>query len=106
MLVKPGALPSAAGRNPMLDVRERYNKDPVFNRMTQVILGALRESQMTPTEVREAAVLACVMHEEMNPRPVSRTATEALLLRQDSDRRRDSMLREMGFGGGEGQSDG
>lgn len=57
----------------MLDVRERYRRDPLFNKLVQLLMHPIAEAQMTPTEVREAAMLACVLHEERNPRPMMLT---------------------------------
>ena len=41
----------------------RYARDPLFRRMVDGVRAVLRARAMTPTEVREAAVLACEMHE-------------------------------------------
>lgn len=52
---------------------ERYQSDPVFTRLVQVILYLLEEdksSQFTPTEVREAANYACVLYEQRHVKPV------------------------------------
>lgn len=46
------------------DLRRRYLNDPIFHNMVNVLRGAIRELMLTPSEVREAAVLACVIEEE------------------------------------------
>lgn len=49
------------------DTRRRYRNDPVFHSMVNALRGAIRELMLTPSEVREAAMLACVIEEERRP---------------------------------------
>lgn len=44
--------------------QERYLNDPVFNRVVNMLRGLIRDIQLTPSEIREAAMLACI-HQEM-----------------------------------------
>jgi hypothetical protein len=44
--------------------RERYNRDPKFRQLVDVQVHLIRECQFSPTEMREAATLACILHEE------------------------------------------
>lgn len=62
----------------MKDIRERYMTDPVFatvvNSMRALIIGA----RLTPSEVREAAMLACIIEEEHRPAAPFTTSDEEL----------------------------
>lgn len=53
----------------MLKMHERYHNDPAFNRLVDVMLAHLLDGQFTPTEIREAAMLAQIRFEELHPRP-------------------------------------
>lgn len=52
----------------------RYRNDPMFRRIVDSIRSVLHEHYLTPTEVREAAVFACCLHERdhINPSVVMR----------------------------------
>ncbi len=54
---------------------DRYLRDPLFKRFVDTIHVLLRDAEMSPTEVREGAMLACI-HYEMSrpPQPISRQA--------------------------------
>ena len=43
---------------------ERYRRDPLFKHFVDVIHAMLEKSEMSPSEVREGAMLACI-HFEM-----------------------------------------
>lgn len=45
-------------------VHERYHRDPAFRQLVDVLELQIRQLKLTPTEVREAAVLACVHYEQ------------------------------------------
>lgn len=49
---------------------ERYKNDPVFHALVDQIYSQLRDSRFTPSELREALMLACVMFEERHVRPM------------------------------------
>ena len=49
------------------DVRIKYVHDPQFHRMVDVIYSVLAEAQMTPSEVRQAAIFACTKYEMERP---------------------------------------
>ena len=50
---------------------ERYHSDPMYARMVDAIHEMLKRHEMTPSEVREAAVHACVLYEQYRPaRPI------------------------------------
>lgn len=54
----------------MLTVRERYERDQIFRTMVDSLLWAIEALEITPTEAREAAMLAQLMYEERHPRPI------------------------------------
>lgn len=47
---------------------EQFQTDPVFNRVVQLLEGVIAEAQLTPFEIRQAAMLACIRYEMRNPR--------------------------------------
>ncbi len=49
--------------------RERYRTDPVFNRLVDMFRGIIRGSHTTPSEMREALMLAAYTEEMENPSP-------------------------------------
>lgn len=63
----------------MLKVYERYTHDPVFRALVDQLTCALLNGNFTPTEVREAAMLAQLKFEEMVPRRTTFTKKEVIL---------------------------
>ena len=54
-----------------MKVMERYHEDPAFHSLVDTLTSILLEGRYTPTEVREAAMLAQLKYESMTPpRPV------------------------------------
>lgn len=51
----------------MRDVRERYLNDVVFHTVVEQLRALLRGAQLTPSEIREAMMLACIIEEERRP---------------------------------------
>lgn len=51
-------------------VRNRYHTDPFFHQLVDMFRACLEEGRCTPTEIREAAMLAQLMYEERHPRPI------------------------------------
>lgn len=51
-------------------VHDRYNRDPVFRSLVEMLLAHLYRYEFSPTEMREAAMLASVMFEERRLVPV------------------------------------
>ena len=49
------------------DVRIKYRNDLWFHRMVDVIYAVLAEAEMTPNEVRQAAIFACTKFEMERP---------------------------------------
>jgi hypothetical protein len=50
--------------------RERYERDPWFHALVDALHHHIREARFTPTEIREAAMLAQIFYEERHPRHV------------------------------------
>lgn len=50
-----------------LPALERYQRDPDFHTLVDLLANAIRNASYTPTEVREAAVLACAKIEATKP---------------------------------------
>lgn len=44
------------------DVQARYRRDAVFKGVVDMLHAALHQYEFTPTEMREAVVLACTLH--------------------------------------------
>jgi len=54
-----------------LTPEERYQRDPAFHALVTMLRGAIARADYTPTEIREAAMLAAIMYEMGRPaRPV------------------------------------
>jgi len=66
---------------------ERYRRDPVFAMLVNTIYMMLKKAEFSPTEVREAAMLAQIKYEQDNPKPI--VFSEPLLS--------EPLLREMGM---------
>jgi hypothetical protein len=49
----------------MKSARERYINDPQFRHLVDTMTGAILQCQYTPSEMREAAILASIKYEEM-----------------------------------------
>jgi hypothetical protein len=56
----PNDLPT---RIPRLAVEERYHRDEHFRQLVDVLTHFVQQLHLTPTELREAAVFACIRYE-------------------------------------------
>lgn len=54
----------------MMYADERYKKDAKFKMLVDTLHQQIRLLEFTPTEIREAAMLAQVHYEMINPRPI------------------------------------
>lgn len=54
----------------MLSPRDRYQHDHMFRHLVDSLYVAIEAAQYTPTEIREAAMLAQIMYEEQRLRRV------------------------------------
>jgi hypothetical protein len=46
-------------------MRERYNNDPHFRVLVDMMVGHIHEVNYTPSEMREAAMLASIIYEDI-----------------------------------------
>jgi len=53
-----------------MSARERYHHDPAFHQLVKLLHAQIEKGDFTPTEIREAAMLAQIIYEERNPRPL------------------------------------
>lgn len=53
-----------------MNARDRYRNDPTFARLVDMMRHALRECSVTPSECREALMLAVYCEEMENPMPI------------------------------------
>jgi len=59
---------------------KKYQNDVEYRQLVDTLESFIAKAQYTPSEMREAVILACINHEMRNPRPVmiDRRAWEAL----------------------------
>lgn len=53
-----------------LSAETRYMRDPLFHRLVDIMEHEIEVLRLTPTELREAAMLACIKFENRHPRPL------------------------------------
>lgn len=51
--------------------REKYMNDPEYNRLVCVLESMIERAQFTPSELREACVLACINYEMRHVRGIA-----------------------------------
>lgn len=54
----------------MDSIRERYRRDPLIWNLVNFLESQIQDLNLTPTEIRECAMLAAIHNEMRNPRPV------------------------------------
>ena len=47
----------------MKSPKDRYEQDPIYRKLVDGIEALIHQAQFTPSEVREAAVMACIHYE-------------------------------------------
>jgi hypothetical protein len=52
-----------------VNIHDRYTEDPLFRRIVDLMTGMIESGQFTPTEIREAAMVAQINFEARHPRP-------------------------------------
>lgn len=62
----------------MMNIQERYDSDPVFRSLVNAMQYYIEKAALTPTEIREAAMLAQIRYESRHPRPMQFTAWQVL----------------------------
>lgn len=53
-----------------MSAHQRWQTDPAFHALVDMLYYHMREAKYTPTELREACHLAACMYEEMHVRPM------------------------------------
>ena len=48
----------------MMTPKEKYLNDPVYHNLVSLLESAIRRAELAPSEVREAAMYACIRYEE------------------------------------------
>jgi hypothetical protein len=63
------------GRQAMKTPRDKYMNDPDYNHLVLTLEGLIEQARFTPSELREAVILACINYEmrhvrenQINPR--------------------------------------
>lgn len=51
----------------LMSAEERYHRDPLFHELVESLYAAIDNLQLTPTEIREAAMLAMLKYEQRRP---------------------------------------
>jgi hypothetical protein len=59
-------------------IRERYERDPAFRNLVEFIRATIERGEFTPTEIREAAMLAQILYEDMHVRTTTFTLDDVL----------------------------
>jgi hypothetical protein len=54
----------------MMDVTDRYRNDTSFRTLVDSLYSVITNAQYSPTEIREAAMLAHILYEERHIRPI------------------------------------
>ena len=57
----------------MRSVTERYQNDATFRQLVDLLYASIDNAQFTPSEIREAAMLAHILYEERRIRPMMLT---------------------------------
>ena len=58
------------GYDPMKTPRAKYDNDPAYRNLVQMLTAQIMQAHYTPSEIREAALFACIQYEMMNVRKV------------------------------------
>ncbi|MGB8274119.1 MAG: hypothetical protein WCF16_02490 [Alphaproteobacteria bacterium] len=64
----------------MRSVTERYQTDAQFRQLVDLLYSSIDNAQFSPSEIREAAMLAHILYEERHIRPM--IVDEADILRE------------------------
>jgi len=61
----------------MMTAEERYTRDPEFHALVSQLYQLISGARFTPTELREALILALTQYEWEHPRPLALGGDEA-----------------------------
>jgi len=50
--------------------RAKYDNDPAYRNLVQMLMAQIMQANYTPSEIREAALFACIQYEQMNVRKI------------------------------------
>ncbi|MFB3894932.1 MAG: hypothetical protein ACE14V_01365 [bacterium] len=53
-----------------LSPEDRYHRDPYYHALVHSIYSLIEKAEFTPTEVREAAMFACILYDQRHSRPL------------------------------------
>lgn len=62
----------------MKTIRERYHSDPHFKALVDIMVSHIEACSYTPTEMREAAILASILYQQSKPAPYPMELEKAL----------------------------
>ena len=54
----------------MMSTTQRYQTDATFRQLVDMLYSLIDHAEYTPTEIREAAMLAHILYEERRIRPI------------------------------------
>ena len=49
---------------------EAYRNDPQFRQLIDILVQQIQLLEFSPSEIRQAAVFACIVQERRNPKPL------------------------------------
>jgi hypothetical protein len=61
-----------------MNIRDRYQNDAAFRTLVDTLHSVIERGDFTPTEIREAAMLAQIMYEERHVRPIIFTRDDVI----------------------------
>ncbi len=56
--------------------RDKYQNDPAYKMLVDILVNQIVECKYTPSELREAALLASIIYEEITIKPMFITPTK------------------------------
>jgi len=68
-----------------MNLWQRYTNDPAFYQLVRLMLAEIERGQFTPTEIREAAMLAQIDYESRHPRPIIFSREDVMRWKSEAD---------------------
>lgn len=83
------------------ELQERYDKDPAFNQLVQVMTATIIQNGFSPMELRQAVFFATLRYEQMHYRPIFRsddmfTFSDAVARKRSMTEIAEDILKEQG----------